>query len=79
MFSRSIGWKKLGQPVPDSNLVPALNSGSPQQAAASRCLSLASLTAAAERPLRAVLEQYAALLVVEIGDEGVQLLGGLVG
>ena len=30
---------------------------------------------AAERPLRAVLEQGAALLVVEIGDEGVQLLG----
>ena len=30
-FSSAIGWKKLGQPVPESNFAFDANSGSPQQ------------------------------------------------
>jgi hypothetical protein len=30
-FSLAIGWKKLGQPVPDLNLVALEKSGRPQQ------------------------------------------------
>jgi hypothetical protein len=29
-FSSAIGWKKLGQPVPDSNFAVEAKSGSPQ-------------------------------------------------
>ena len=52
-----------------------IEQGQPAEAAAIGALLLGLVEDAAERPLGAVLEQYAALLVVEIGDEGVQLLG----
>ena len=32
MFSAAIGWKKLGQPVPEWNFESEENSGSPQPA-----------------------------------------------
>jgi hypothetical protein len=31
MFSAAMGWKKLGQPVPESNLAPDSKRGSAQQ------------------------------------------------
>jgi hypothetical protein len=65
MWSGSKGWLKLGQPVPDSNLLSDRNRGRPHSRQAKTPGAFFLEQAAAERRLRALVEDDAAFLGAE--------------